>query len=468
MMTKLAQHVRGRLSSLSVRLLALTLVWMLIALVATGLFLSKLFEQRIHQQFERHLQVYGDYLVAAIELDAQGKPILMTQPPDPRFSQPLSGLYWQLDDEQGNAVLRSRSLWDTRLVAAIDPIAPGQPHFHVLTGPADTRILVLEQSIRFDASPDRSWRLLIGESAAAMDESLMQWRESLTLFLGVLFVTLAIAAVFQVVLGLSPLRRLKSKIQDLRLGRRNRIDGNFPSEIDPLVRDFNSVLDANDKAVEQARYQAEDLAHALKTPLSVLATAVDDLLKQDKVSSQVHEALIEQVSIMRSQLQWRLQNARHGASPPVFAKPMALQPVIDGLMRAMHKIYADRQLQITQAPHALPLCFLGQEQDLEEALGNILDNACKWAASEVLVELRYTDGWIQLVVSDDGPGIEADRRSAVAQRGVRMDERVPGSGLGLAIVSGICGKYGGSMSLGQSQSGGLSVQLSLPGRRADF
>lgn len=467
MLTKLRQYLRGRPSSLGVRLLALTLVWMLIALVATGLFLSKLFEQRIHQQFERQLQVYADYLVAAIELDANGQPVLVQEPPDPRFGRPLSGLYWQLDDGQGNAVLRSRSLWDTRLTAVIDPLMPGQPHFHVTTGPADTRVVIFEQSIRFDASPGRSWRLLIAESASTMDESLNQWRQSLTVFLGILFVTLAFAAVLQVVLGLWPLRRLKSSVQDLRSGRSFRINGSYPSEIDPLVRDFNLVLDANDTAVEQARYQAEDLAHALKTPLSVLATAVDDLLKQDKVSPKVHETLAEQVSTMRAQLEWRLQSARLGSAPSVFSKRVALQPVIEGLIRAMRKIYADRNLRIgcNQAP--LALYFLGEEQDVQEALGNVLDNACKWARSEVVIDLVCADGWVRLTVSDDGPGIEVDRRAVVAQRGVRMDERVPGSGLGLAIVTGICAKYGGSMSLGQSELGGLGVQLLLPGTSGD-
>lgn len=465
MATKLGRYWRARLSSLSVRLLGFTLVWMLIALVSTGLFLSKLFEQRIHQQFERQLQVYGDYLAAAIELNAQGQPALVQAQPDPRFGRPLSGLYWQLDDGQGHTVLRSRSLWDTRLATVNDSLTPGQPHFHVVLGPADTRVIVLEQSIRFDAAPDRSWRLLIAESAAEMDESLNQWRQSLAAFLGVLFVTLAIAAVLQVVLGLSPLRRLKSMVQDLRQGRRTRMEGDFPSEIDPLVSDFNMVLDANEKAVERARYQAEDLAHALKTPLSVLSSGVDDLLGQGKISPEVYATLTEQVSTMRSHLEWRLQSVRVGAVAPAFSKPVVLQPVVEGLLRAMRKIYADRQLRIRYEQSSSPMCFLGEEQDLQEALGNILDNACKWAESEVLVQAGYADGRICLGVSDDGPGIDADRRAAVAQRGVRMDERVPGSGLGLAIVASICAKYGGSMSLEESALGGLRAQLLLPGTR---
>jgi signal transduction histidine kinase len=247
--------------------------------------------------------------------------------------------------------------------------------------------------------------------------------------------------------------------------RATQLQGAFPAEVQPLVDDFNAVLARNAEVVERARTQAGNLAHALKTPLSVLENAARAPAPGDGTTL---AALVrDQVQVARRHMDWHLARARVAASAHLPGQRTAVAPVADGLVRVMNKVHAGRDVGIEVVLPDAPLFFAGEAQDLQEMLGNLLDNACKWARSTVRLQAR-ADGHsgsprqILLWVEDDGPGIEVVRRAGALQRGVRLDETVPGTGLGLAIVQDLALMYGGQLSLEAAELGGLRAVLALP------
>lgn len=457
------RSVKSLFSSLRWRLLGLTIAWLIIALGVAGYIFTQLFQTYVHQQYERQLQVYMDYLVAGIQIDRSGQPVMAQPFQNPLFNQPLSGLYWQLNNEKGQSVLRSRSLWDERLTIDRDDLIQGSPHFHVQMGPDKQEVLLLEQIVRFESDPDRSWRLIVAQRSDEMEQALRQWQNLLMFFLSILFVTLALAAAVQVVLGLAPLNRLKDAIARLRSGDCPRLQGQFPAEVEPLIKDFNNVLETNEQTVERARTQAADLAHAIKTPLAVMATALDQASQDHEASPRFVGLLKDQISTMRSQVDWRLQRARASSHASLFAALVPVDEAIDALLRAMRKIHGQRNVTFESITNDGALVFRGEIQDFEEMLGNLLDNAGKWAQSKVRVSAARQAGSLVVVVEDDGPGIEPALRKKAAARWTRMDEQTPGTGLGLAIVRDLIERYQGQMELDRSSLGGLLVKLTLPG-----
>jgi signal transduction histidine kinase len=278
-------------------------------------------------------------------------------------------------------------------------------------------------------------------------------------------VALLAAAGVQVHLGLKPLRTLERVVQSLRSGNTRRLEGAFPSEVTPLVQDFNRVLDQNDEGVERARHLAGNLAHAIKTPLSVIANLADESATDRPVLSR---QLREQVNQMRDQVDWHLSRARR-SSIGVPGQTTDVGPVIEGLVRVMRKVHGHRddrtELLVELTPFDPQLRFAGEHQDLQEMVGNLLDNACKWARRHVRVQVAQEDETLRISIDDDGPGLTEDQRQAVFARGVRADERAPGSGLGLAIARDTAALYRGQVRLGPSAFGGLRAELLLPRER---
>jgi signal transduction histidine kinase len=267
------------------------------------------------------------------------------------------------------------------------------------------------------------------------------------------------AALIQIHVGMAPLARLRERIAALREGRARRVEGRYPTEVQPLVDDLNALLAEREARVARARAKAGDLAHGLKTPLAVLAQEAERA--RARGASEHAGALAEQVERMRRQVEYHLAQARaEGAG----VDPSARYPVRDcaeGLVRTLDRLHAERGLtiRIDVAPEHVVRCDC---EDLEEMLGNLLDNACKWARSTVSLTSRLDGGAVVLAVDDDGAGIDPSLRDAVLQRGVRADEAAPGSGLGLAIVRDLVALHGGSIALGASPAGGLRVELKLP------
>jgi signal transduction histidine kinase len=278
----------------------------------------------------------------------------------------------------------------------------------------------------------------------------------LTLLTAALFM---VSGVMQVRRGLAPVDNLRSRLAGVHGGQDRRVDGEYPGEIQPLVNDLNALLDQRERAVQRAIAKAGDLAHGLKTPLTILAQEAERANASGQ--TEVADAIRQQVDRMRRQVDYHLAHARAAASGAAPGARCSIRESADGLTRALLRFHADRGIAIDV--HVPPdLSVRVQREDLDEMLGNLLDNACKWGRSRVTIGASATDSGIDIVVDDDGGGLPEAMRDAVLQRGVRADEAAPGSGLGLAIVSDLAEVYGGSIALDSSPEGGLRARLRLP------
>lgn len=456
--------------SLRIRLLAGTLFWIAATILVAGWGLSSLFRQHVSTQFHAELRTHLDQLTVQLALDEQGRPKLSLPLSDPRMSRPYSGYYWQVDLVGATAAsgasaagqLRSRSLWDHVLLVPPDAPADGETHQHRIVGPQGRMLGMVERSLRIDDTPDgkpRAFRLIMAADESLMSEPVSRFSGALWLALGLLGIGMAVAALVQVFVGLAPLRALRDALGKVRSGEAQRLEGDFPVEVMPLIEEFNTVLEQNTEVVERARTQAGNLAHALKTPLSVLANAARS---QDGQHSALAHLVADQVDIARRQVDYHLARAQAAATTRMPGAKTPLLPAIEGLARAMRSLHAERQIELTVRPFPESLSFRGEAQDLQEMLGNLLDNACKWAARNVELNVLSNGATLSITIDDDGAGLAADQRDAVIGRGVRADEQVPGSGLGLAIVYDLARLYGGQVELADSPLGGLRSTLTLP------
>jgi len=354
-------------------------------------------------------------------------------------------------------VLRSRSLWDTQLVLSADALADGDLHTHDGLGPQGHAVRIVERSLAVPEQPQARWRLMVAadtrEALAAADD----FNGVLAASLAGLGALLALAALAQVAVGLAPLKAMQRALQQVRQARTARLEGRFPVEVQPLIDDFNGVLDRNAEVVSRARTQAGNLAHALKTPLAVLGNAA-----AQAPHSGLAPLVAEQVQVAQRHIHWHLARARVAASQGLPGQCTPLAPLLAGLLRVMDKLHAGRGLDLSTGELTADAAFAGEEQDQQEMLGNMLDNACRSARGAVRVSARHEGRQLQITVNDDGPGIAPEQRAAVLQRGVRLDESTPGSGLGRAIVVELAQLFGGALTLDTSDLGGLSARLSLP------
>ncbi len=466
----------GLVGSLRFRLLAATLIGLSLAMVLAGVVLSSLFHEHVVRQFEKGLTQQLDQLTARLSFDGQGRPTLDVQTlADPRWQRPYSGLYWQLDDVTASVVpgvLRSRSLWDTRLALPADVLRDGEIHVHDLPGPVDSRLRVLERTVRPEAvaGDDVRWRLSVAADLQDTHEAVAGFQRVLGVSLAALLVLLLAAAWAQVALGLRPLLALQQSLHTLREGRTSRLTGDFPNEVQPLVNNFNSVLDRNEEVVGRARTQAGNLAHALKTPLTVL----DQAARQTDTAG-LAPLVREQVQLARRHIDWHLARSRMAASTGLPGQRVPVVHTLQGLVRVMQRVHAERGLDITLDVADEDVQFAGEAQDLQEMLGNVLDNACQWAHSSVRIRVSLGGALAhggavttcRVGIEDDGSGMPAEQMPRVLQRGVRLDESVPGSGLGLAIVRDLVDMYGGELQLKTPAQGrGLQVTLILPAAAA--
>ena len=275
----------------------------------------------------------------------------------------------------------------------------------------------------------------------------------------VLAVGLLLAGLSQVRRGMSPLEKLRARLNALRAGGQSRLEGSYPAEVQPLVNDLNALLEDRESSLARARAKAGDLAHGLKTPLAVLSQ------EAELVGAAGHEDLAatirNQVDRMRRQVDSHLAHARAAASGSTLGARSSAAAAVEGLVRALLRLHAGRGLTIDVSVPS-DQTVRCQHEDLEEMLGNLLDNACKWAKARVRVESTLVGSAVVMSVDDDGPGLDPSMREAVLQRGVRADEAAPGSGFGLAIVRELAELYGGSISLGSSPAGGVRARLQLP------
>jgi signal transduction histidine kinase len=468
--------------SLRLRLLLATLSALLLALVLAGVLLSGLFREHVMRQFGQALTVQLDQVTTRLAFKPDGRPRIDPQAlSDPRWLRPYSGLYWQIDHADGatqHDVLRSRSLWDTVLTPPGDALADGEVHAHEVPGPAGTTLLLVERTVAAGggaagvgatgaAGARGAWRLMVAADVAATREAVSNFNGVLAASLGVLALLLAAAALAFGAVGLAPLRALQRALVAVQEGRTPRLEGAVPAEVQPLVDDFNRVLDRHAEVVARARTQAGNLAHAIKTPLAALSQAAEAARGSATEAAALPALVLEQVALARRQVDGHLARARVAATLGLPGSRTAVQPAVAGLVRVMERVHAGRGLTLRTERIAPTLHFAGEQQDLQEMAGNLIDNACKWARHGVRVTARAHGApgaaRLELVVEDDGPGIATERRQAVMARGARLDESVPGSGLGLAIVQELAALYGGQLRLDAAPAGGLRAVLDLPG-----
>ena len=313
---------------------------------------------------------------------------------------------------------------------------------------------MIERPISF-AADGPTYRYVVAGDLAEVAAEIRPFRVTLAWSLGVLGLGLAAAVLIQVHFGLQPLRKLRIALARIRAGRAERIEGDFPGEVRPLVEEANALIAHIGEVVERARTHVGNLAHALKTPLSVLAN------EAGAGEGPLAETVARETRLMQTRIDHHLARARTAASAGVIGQRAEVTPVIDALARTLAKMYADKGLSFDSAVED-GLAFRGDAQDLEEMLGNLMENACKWATSKVRVTVATVEGRLSVAVEDDGPGLKPDDRVRVIARGARLDELVPGSGLGLNIVSEIAALYGGTFTLDAAALGGLKAVLDLP------
>lgn len=452
------------LHSLKQRLLLVTLLTAGVTLVAAGLILSGLFRDQVQQQFVARLGADLDQVMARLQVDASGQPTLdAAQLSDPRWTRPRSGLYWQVDGAGASgqpALLRSRSLWDEQLTAPPDLPAQGELHVHELQGFHGEPLLLIERTLRAEGAA-APWRVMVAAELRPLEQAAKRFNAVLAWSLLALLLLLVAGALLQVALGLAPLTRLHHALTALRDGRAQRLEGQYPNEVQPLVNDFNGVLDRQAQMLQRARAQAGNLAHALKTPLTVLSQGAANAQTNPPAQAELPGLVTEQVLLARRHVDWHLARSRAAAAQGLLGLRTPIQPVAEGLLRVMEKIHAERRLSLSLEADP-QLAFAGEAQDLQEMLGNLLDNACKAARSQVQLTAQQTDLQLRITIEDDGPGIPEAHMGDALRRGGRLDESTPGSGLGLAIVQELATLYGGSLQLGTSPLGGLRAELKLP------
>ena len=440
-------------NSLGFRLAASAALWISAALVAAGFVLSGLFHDHVERTFERQILLQLDRLSAVSEVGPGGAVKLKHLLADPRFERPYSGWYWQVAGAAG-PVLRSRSLWDQVLDASPKPVLAAEPQRYTAAGPGEQLLWGLRRNITLPGS-GHVYQVTVAADVSELRAAVEDFTSTLVASLAVLGLGLFAAVIVQVRYGLSPLRRLRAALSAVRSGRTTRLVGRFPDEVTPLAQELNGLLDHNAAVVERARTHAGNLAHGLKTPLSVIANAAAN--KRGALAEMVRH----QVATMSDLIDHHLARARTIAAAGVLGARTDVSAVAEVLRRTLARLYVDRGLVVTVGGDT-GLAFLGEGQDLQEMLGNLMDNACKWARSSVRVTLAGEGERLRLCVDDDGPGLAPEARARVFDRGRRLDEAVPGDGLGLAIVRDVAELYGGSVSLAESALGGLRATLDLP------
>lgn len=449
-----------RRGSLRFRLLIAATVSVIAALALAGAGLAFLFEQHVVRRLEAELETHLRQLAAGVEMTPAGVLALSREPPDPRFHEPLSGLYWQAE-AAGGAPLRSRSLWDTTLALPRDRIERGAVHVHELAGPSGTRVVLVERAVTLAANGTaREVRLAVAQDARAIASATRAFAADLAPFLAVLGAALVAAAWVQVGVGLRPFARIRRDVAAIRLGAATNLPAAAPSEVAPLVEEVNALLAERAAEIERSRNRAADLAHGLKTPLTALAADAQRL--REKGETGIAGDIESVGGLMRRHIDRELARARiRGAARGGGALCTPLLPAIQRLAETLRRTPGGERVAIAVdvgAALSVPM----DREDLTEVMGNLLENAVRHARARVRVDAREAPGFVEVDVGDDGPGVPEGLRLAITERGGRLDESGPGAGLGLAIVRDVLDAYGGSLTLGEAELGGLRACVRIP------
>lgn len=438
------------IQSLRLRLLvaAVLAIAFILLLVASGL--SRIFSNYVADRYRADMSAIIDQLAANVEFEG-GKARMTDEPGDPRFNLPGSGLYWQVTADKGD-VFRSRSLWDIELPQ--DALLDGPYGFKLGEGPDGAPLLVQMREVDLETPEgNRPLILLAAFDQQQIDNAISEYHGATLIMLVLTAAVLLAAAFLQIGIGLAPLSRLQNGLSLIRSGRTDQLPEGGPTELRPLVSELNGLLKERETAVERARARASDLAHGLKTPLTVLLQLADGLPDRER------DMIRQQVDLIRQRADRQLQSARLGVEQmaqtnlaSLTGKLISVLAPVTAARDVAWQVDVDEQMTVDMDP-----------ADLAEALGNVLDNATRYATSMIKVTARREADAINLDVEDDGPGVDNAAFAAIAARGVHLVED-EGTGLGLAITADILSAYGGAIAFSNASTGGLKVSLSLPAR----
>jgi len=456
-----------RLNSLALRLFATSAAWTLLALPLAGYIIYALYRDDVQLSFDAQLKK----LLTQITIDSMStmgdEPVNPPNLYEPLFEVTQSGWYWQIRPIDGapGRTLVSPSLATAMLPSPYDrkfPTDDTGTRWMNVPGPTGSTIRILEFIDSPGHDPEKTkYSIMVAGPMDWFEETVAKFRARLTSALSLVGLGLLAATVFQVRFGLLPLRRIERGLASIRSGQVERLEGKLPAEIEPLQTELNALIESNQDIIDRARTQVGNLAHALKTPLAVITNEA----REDKTAFGTKVA--EQAHLMRDQITHYLDRARIAARTNTIGRVTPVEAVAEALVRAIERIHSEKGISIdyTVQPGAK---FQGEKQDLEEMLGNLLDNACKWGQSRVyltaVVNNQDTTSRrrLRITVEDDGPGLSPEQRAKIGKRGLRLDESKPGSGLGLSIVSDLAASYRGKLRLDASEHGGLKVIIELP------
>lgn len=438
--------------SLSRRMILIAGGWISLLLLGGGLALDRVLTTAVTNNFDAGLEYVMTQMIASAEIGPDGEVRLNRPLGDQRFLEPYSGMYWQISGA-GYDLFRSRSLWDQPL--RVNPShGDEKSHFYDSNEFSNEQLRIVERDIYLPTSQTR-WRFQVAQARASLDAQIDTLRRTLLKSFALLAIGLLGMAAVQTLYGLWPLRKLQKAIADMRAGRARRIEaGALPQEVEPLVEELNGLLAHNEKQAEEAREHAGNLAHALKTPLTVILNAAT------ADAPDLGETVIREASTMRRQVDHHLARARAVGRRGHAHSRADIWPALQSVERAVARLYEHVRLDIAGdkglAAHV-------ERQDLDEILGNLIENAAKYGGGSVFVTVQRDGDFVEILVEDDGTGISAEDRERLFSRGMRLDSSKPGTGLGLAIVRDVSEIYGGSVSLEQSEDmGGLLARLRLP------
>lgn len=446
-----ARRTRSTTGSLTRRMIGIAALWIVVLLGVGGVALDRVLSSAITRNFDAQLDYVLTALIASAEIGPEGEAFLNRPPADQRFLEPYSGLYFQIS---GGTLepFRSRSLWDRALLVGHADQDADVHSYDTKEFGAET-LRVLERDVQLPGSNTR-WRFQVAQSRVELDEQIAILRKTMVRSFSLLGLGLIIMAALQAYYGLWPLRQVRRALQAIRSGAASRIEQRYPQEIEPLTAELNALLDHSETQAEEARRHAGNLAHALKTPLTVITGAAA------AGNPDLAVTVRREAATMRRQVDHHLARARAIGRRSSTQARAEVWPALQAVERAVAKIYENATIDLAGDKRA---CVRVERQDLDELLGNLIENAAKYGGGRVFVTVESRGETVEILIEDDGRGIPEAERENIFDRGARLDVEKPGTGLGLAIVRDVAQIYAGTVALEESEDlGGLLVRLTLP------
>ncbi|WP_341663912.1 ATP-binding protein [Vibrio sp.] len=431
--------------SLKSRLVLAAVVWLTAMIIAAGVMMPSQVYLYMQEDTKQQLAIYMDEIAALLEADEKGNLKLTSPLSDPRFTRPYSGFYWSAKTDK--ALLRSRSLWDKNLTTKDE---------HDLLGARDEKLIYIQSTLYY---PDYSGpiEVTIGTDQQPIADTVRKLMSQLWFILGLLYIGILALIAIQVQWSLRPLNKMHKELSQLRRGEKTQLDQEYPKEVAPVVSDLNALVFHYQELLERARHHAGNLSHALKTPLSVLKNEVSTK------DSATQEQLRPPIDQIQNQIDYHLGRARMAGAKNILSVSANPSERVDAISMAFDKVYVERNICLINELDS-DINVSVEQTDLDEMLGNLIENAYKWSNSIIRVHsISHKDSpeSIDIMIEDDGMGIPEEKLGTATKRGVRLDETMPGTGLGLNIVCEMAHSYRGKLTLSRSALGGLKVILSM-------